>query len=240
MPRYPIHEHFATFQGEGVNVGTRAYFIRLYGCDVRCSFCDSAGTWHRDFKPDNLLQLSAEETADLVTLPIRSLVVITGGEPALHDLTPLCSALHQRGAYRLAIETAGHQPLPRLFDHVALSPKTKFGAQPLPDNVVMASEFKIIVEDEGDIIDGIKAIAAHRRPGTPVWLHPEWSRAQDPKVLHTIRDAVLNGERYLPDPNSLRAGYQLHKLYAADEMSGAARPPVPLGGRRGPLPPSSR
>jgi len=86
---YPVNEHFATFQGEGLHRGRRAYFIRLQGCDVACTFCDSASTWHRDFKPENIPLLSAAEVRQLVTLPARSLVVLTGGEPALHNLDPL-------------------------------------------------------------------------------------------------------------------------------------------------------
>lgn len=231
MTRYPINEHFATFQGEGLHRGRRAYFVRLQGCDVACSFCDSASTWHRDFKPHNIPLLTAAEVRQLVTLPARSLVVLTGGEPALHNLEPLLDELHG-AAFEIAIETAGHQPLPRWLDHIALSPKPRFGDCPLHENVCRADEFKIIIEDEQSLPEGLACLEG-RRPGTPVWLHPEWSRAQDPKVLGLIREAVLQADRHLHDGDAcLRAGFQMHKLYGVDEASGQARALVPLGGRR--------
>lgn len=232
--RYPVNEHFATFQGEGLHRGRRAYFIRLQGCDVSCSFCDSASTWHRDFKPDNIPLRTAAEVRQLVTLPARSLVVLTGGEPALHNLDPLLYELHTSAAFEVAIETAGHKPLSSWLDHIALSPKPRFGCRPLLENVRRADEFKLIIEDEQSLSEGLSCLEGRRR-GTPVWLHPEWSRAQDPQVLGLIREAVLQADRYLVDGDAcLRAGFQMHKLYGVDEASGQARPLVPLGGRRAP------
>src|SRR5690606_10755697 len=49
--RYPVHEQFHTWQGEGVHMGRSAYFIRTFGCPVKCPWCDSAGTWHPDHIP---------------------------------------------------------------------------------------------------------------------------------------------------------------------------------------------
>ena len=50
----PIHEVFYAFQGEGVHMGKSAFFIRTFGCPLHCPWCDSAGTWHKDFIPKQI------------------------------------------------------------------------------------------------------------------------------------------------------------------------------------------
>ena len=48
---YPVNETFLSWQGEGVHLGRKAFFIRLQGCPVKCAWCDSASTWHPQFVP---------------------------------------------------------------------------------------------------------------------------------------------------------------------------------------------
>lgn len=221
--RYTIHETFYTFQGEGVNLGRAAFFIRTQGCDQDCWFCDAAGTWHKDHKPTDLRKATADELAAQVEdeAPAGAMVVITGGEPCLYDLDPLLIALGNNGR-EVAIETAGHRPLPDTPAWITLSPKP-FATHPLPMNVRLADEFKIIVSDRQSLTDGLDCIDA-RSEWQTTWLHPEWSHAHNPETLDLIVNAVK------ADP-TLRAGYQLHKLYMADLLDPASRKvPVPLGG----------
>lgn len=219
-----IHEAFYTFQGEGVHMGRAAFFIRTQGCDQDCWFCDAAGTWHKDWKPLDLVRMEPDEIAALVneSAPPRAMVVITGGEPCLYDLDPTIVRLQHQGRL-VALETAGHRPLPRAAGvWVTLSPKP-FAAHPLPDSVQRADEFKVIVSDLDSLRDGLRCITERRATST-VWLHPEWSHRHDPDTLNLIVDTVK------ADPR-LRAGYQLHKLFMADLLDPASRrEPVPLGG----------
>ena len=128
-------EDFYTIQGEGVNTGRAAYFIRLGGCDVECVWCDVKDSWDANKHP--LLTV-----ADLLT-KIKStnakLVVITGGEPAMHDLTAITHVLHENG-FELAIETSGAHAMTGRWDWICLSPK-KFKA-PLPENLPLAQDRK--------------------------------------------------------------------------------------------------
>ncbi len=221
--RYTVHESFYTFQGEGAHMGRAAFFIRLQGCDQRCWFCDAAATWHPDYVPRGMWKGGPDELADLAQAGAAegAMVVITGGEPAMYDLDPLIDALHAHGRY-VALETAGHHPLPELVDWVALSPKP-FAAPPLPGSVRRADELKVIVSDERSLRDGL-ALCEERRPDAVVWLHPEWSHARNPSTLRLITESVKR------DPG-LRAGWQVHKNYMADLYDPAARvEPVPLGG----------
>lgn len=226
--RYPVYERFYTWQGEGVHLGRAAYFIRLYGCPQACPWCDSAGTWHRDFRPEGVTLMSAEELAQAVRAesPDGAFVVVTGGEPILFDLAPLVEALHALGR-RVHIETSGIAPLRGDLDWVTLSPKP-FGQWPLPEVVARADEVKIIVHEPGDIHAGLEALAGLREDAV-IWLHPEWSKARerDAGVLNAITEAVKDDPR-------LRAGYQMHKLYRADDLDvHSDKRLIPLGGNPG-------
>ena len=217
---YTVNEHFYTFQGEGVHMGRASYFIRLQGCDQACVWCDAASTWHKNWKPKNLWKGTANETAALAGEVGR--VVITGGEPCLYDLDPLVLALDRE----VAIETAGHKPLPVVPCWITLSPKPD-GILPLPDSVRRADEFKVIVTGK-DTLDRSLASLDGRRKDAPIWLHPEWGRRQDAEVIRLIVDTV----KEMGDP--FRAGWQVHKNYMADLMDKNSRKEyVPLGGTSG-------
>ena len=226
--KYPVYERFYTWQGEGVHLGRAAYFIRLYGCPQACPWCDSAGTWHRDYRPEGVTPMSAEELAQAVRAesPDGAFVVVTGGEPILFDLAPLTAALHALNR-RVHIETSGIAPLRGDLDWVTLSPKP-FGQWPLPEVVARADEVKLIVHEPGDIRAGLETLAGLRE-GAVIWLHPEWSKARerDAGVLNAITGAVKDDPR-------LRAGYQMHKLYRADDLDAHSdKRLIPLGGNPG-------
>ena len=120
MKEYPIVEHFYSLQGEGANAGKPAYFLRLSGCNVQCVFCDSKNSWDSR----NAQEMALEDIVDLVKKADAKNVVITGGEPLLHDLTELCNALRTHiPNVNLWLETSGTAPFSGDFDHVCLSPK---------------------------------------------------------------------------------------------------------------------
>jgi 7-carboxy-7-deazaguanine synthase len=147
-------------------------------------------------------------------------VVITGGEPAIHDLTELTQLLHEKGL-RVHIETSGSFPLKGNFDWITVSPK--WWKLPLPEVLEAASEFKLIVEDE----QSIEKWEAQLKPylgQQSIWLHPEWSQSSNLLVLNSISAKVKTcGKPW-------RAGWQLHKLYAVDALDKRSAPNVPLGG----------
>lgn len=220
----PIHEQFHTFQGEGVHAGRAAYFIRTFGCPVHCPWCDSAGTWHPHYIPKHITRLSPAALAAAAADTAAEFTVITGGEPAIHDLTELTSALHAVGQ-KTHLETSGAFPIRGDFDWITLSPKR--WKRPLSENLERAHEFKIIVDSTGAIseyVDAMRRLSATVVDTRPIWLHPEWSRHQDRATLDAITDWIkAHGSPY-------RAGWQLHKNYAADLRDARSAPPAPLGG----------
>ena len=216
-----VHERFFSWQGEGVHMGRAAFFIRLYGCPVHCPWCDSAGTWHPDFTPTDIARMLPEQLADEAVSTKADFAVITGGEPAIHDLGPLTSALRRNGIRR-HIETSGAFPIQGEFNWITVSPK--WGRLPIRVNLRIADELKIIVETPDSITHWIEWIGEDMH-ADHVWLHPEWSQRNNPNVLNAIGEAV----KTLGSP--FRAGYQIHKLFKIDEQDPRSRPPVPLGGK---------
>ncbi|MGA2375764.1 MAG: radical SAM protein [Candidatus Sulfotelmatobacter sp.] len=106
-----ITEIYKSLQGESTHAGLPCVFVRLTGCNLRCSWCDSEYTFRGGRK------MTSEEVWDEVKRlsPNGGLVEITGGEPMLQEreLLPLIQLLLQAG-YRLLLETSGERPLERV------------------------------------------------------------------------------------------------------------------------------
>ena len=176
----PLMESFYTIQGEGAFTGHAAYFIRLGGCDVGCVWCDVKESWDVGKHALRSIVDMTEEASNSGS----KIVVITGGEPAMHDLTELTASLKSAGL-RMHIETSGAHPLTGDWDWVCLSPK-KF-KQPLPEVYSKADELKIVVYNRTDL-EWAVAEAAKVRPGCKYFLQPEWSREKE--MLPLIIDFV--------------------------------------------------
>lgn len=133
---YVVKECFLTLQGEGVQAGSRAVFLRFAGCnlwsgreqdraDAQCKFCDTdfVGT---DGEGGGKFASAAELAAHVESMwgagEEQRLVVITGGEPMLQLDDALVDALHRRG-FRVAVETNGTLPAVGGLDWICVSPK---------------------------------------------------------------------------------------------------------------------
>ena len=165
----PVMEHFYTLQGEGFHQGRAAYFIRLGGCDVGCVWCDVKDSWDATKHP----QLNIDDLVLHVEKNAAAIVVITGGEPLMHNLDELTDKLHAAGL-STHIETSGAHPLSGNWDWICLSPK-KFKA-PLADILPLANELKIVVFNESDFAWAEK-YAALVSPACKLYLQPEWDKA---------------------------------------------------------------
>lgn len=172
---YKINELFETLQGEGSFTGQPSIFIRLQECPVGCSWCDTKHTW--EVKPELKIDIEdllaqpdeTEHWSELSPNQILSLfkdkgfkakhIVITGGEPCMVDLLPLCSALEQQG-YSCQIETSGTFEI-RTTENcwVTVSPKVnmKGGYAILASAMARANEIKHPVATEQHV-DDLKAL----------------------------------------------------------------------------------
>jgi 7-carboxy-7-deazaguanine synthase len=165
----PVMEHFYTLQGEGFHQGRAAYFIRLGGCDVGCVWCDVKDSWDAEKHP----RYAIEQLVSLVKETPAQLVVITGGEPLMHQLDELTTALQEAGL-QTNIETSGAHPLSGHWDWICLSPK-KFKA-PLPGILPHAHELKVVIFNKSDF-DWAEKYAAQVSPHCKLYLQPEWDKA---------------------------------------------------------------
>lgn len=177
----PVMESFYTLQGEGFHQGMASYFIRLGGCDVGCVWCDVKESWPMDVHPKKSIQTLLTEVLDSGTPN----VVITGGEPSMHDLRPLTDALQAAGK-QVWIETAGTNTLLGSFDWICVSPK-KFKPV-LPENLGLAHELKVIVYNKNDF----KWAESHRNHVSDdclLYLQPEWSREREmlPLIVEYVK-----------------------------------------------------
>ncbi|HEY0655488.1 MAG TPA: 7-carboxy-7-deazaguanine synthase QueE [Chryseosolibacter sp.] len=177
----PVMEHFYTIQGEGYYQGHAAYFVRLGGCDVGCVWCDVKESWDAAIHP----QLSVDAITTLVKQSGTPVAVITGGEPAMHDLTNLTATIRSAGI-RSHIETSGVYPLTGTWDWVCFSPK-KFKA-PHPSIFGQADELKIIVYNRSDFAwaeEFQKQVSQKCR----LYLQPEWSKEKEmlPLIIEYVK-----------------------------------------------------
>jgi 7-carboxy-7-deazaguanine synthase len=157
---YKINEVFETIQGEASFTGTPSIFLRLQGCPVGCSWCDTKQTWD----VDNVYKVSLDETVEkkadsdhwanasaeqiLALFQLRGYtakhVVITGGEPCMFDLNPVCNLLHEHG-FSTQIETSGtFEILAPEQTWVTVSPKINMrgGYEVLTSTMKRANEIK--------------------------------------------------------------------------------------------------
>jgi 7-carboxy-7-deazaguanine synthase len=177
----PVMEDFYTLQGEGFHQGKAAYFIRLGGCDVGCVWCDVKESWDAEKHP----KLEIENLRSKIKKTPAEIVVITGGEPLMHDLTDLTKEL-QASSLKTHIETSGAHPLSGSWDWICLSPK-KFKA-PLRGIVSLANELKIVVFNKSDF-DWAEKYAALVSPSCKLFLQPEWDKAAEitPLIIEYIK-----------------------------------------------------
>jgi 7-carboxy-7-deazaguanine synthase len=177
----PVMEHFYTLQGEGYHQGKAAYFIRLGGCDVGCVWCDVKESWDAANHP----KLTIADLIAEVKKTAARIVVITGGEPLMHNLDELTEEFRD-AELQLHIETSGAHPLSGLWDWICLSPK-KFKA-PLSPILSLAHELKVVIfhrSDFGWAEKYAELVAPHCR----LYLQPEWEKAAEmtPMIIDYIK-----------------------------------------------------
>ena len=191
----PLVEEFCTLQGEGYHTGKAAYFIRIGGCDVGCSWCDAKFTWNpKSFPPvdvNTIVKHAVESRCGAV--------VVTGGEPSLYPLDYLCSCLKSNGIQTF-VETSGAYPLTGQWDWICLSPKRQ--SPPVNTIHMMADELKVIISNPSDLV-WAEENAALVKSTCRLYLQPEWS------VFNSIVEMLVE---YIKKNPRWQMSLQAHKF----------------------------
>lgn len=206
MLKLPVNEIFPSIQGEGRFMGIPATFIRLSGCNLKCSFCDT--------EHESCVRLTIDEILKEVKYQN---VVITGGEPLIHeDLYHLIYALRGKD-FKICLETNGtieaHLGMDRLVDYITISPKP-------PNyeiNINLGSyiddafkyEFKYVVTDDFEL----KNIPGYVKEYYNIWLQPDSNNMKE--SMKKCYKLVMESFRPYRKKH-IRAGIQLHKIYEVD------------------------
>jgi len=188
---YKVLEIFDSVQGEGTMIGIPVTFVRLAGCNLHCDFCDTQDTMNTF--PVGLM--TAKQIAEKCNM---ALVVITGGEPCLHDLDDLIVELHSIEKL-VCLETNGTLPTHEELDWVVCSPKPP---EYLIHQLCFFNELKYVVTDDFDALECIPPDVMEKVGA--VWLQPNGNDMQA-----TAKKAY---ELCLKHP-TLRMGVQLHKIF---------------------------
>jgi len=190
----PIVEVFYSLQGEGLRTGQATVFVRLAGCNLACDFCDT------DFRVKETYTVEAL-VAEVMRLGQGCRwVCLTGGEPTIHELQPLCDALHAHG-FQVQIETNGTRPRPEWgVDHVTVSPKQPQGGRLDAWYETHATEFKYVVDDAADLERARQGVQRHSKV---TFLQPN---AHNSDAVSLCIDAVK------ADPALFRLSLQTHKF----------------------------
>lgn len=190
----PVVEEFYSLQGEGRHTGKAAYFVRVGGCEVGCSFCDEMRTWNAKKFP----MVDVDEiVARAARYPAKA-VVVTGGEPLLYNMGPLCDKMHAHNI-QCFLETSGSEPLSGDWDWICLSPK--YGAAPKPEVLARADELKVIIGSEEDF-EWAEENAKRVNSNCLLLLQPDWNRC------NVIMNRLVN---YVLDHPKWRVSLQSHK-----------------------------
>lgn len=182
----PLVEEFYTIQGEGFHTGTPAYFLRVGGCDVGCSWCDTRFSWNPALHP----KVPVREIVDNILVSGASTVVVTGGEPLMYSLDHLCSLLQQKRILTF-LETSGAYSLSGRWNWICLSPKKNM--PPLEGIFSLAHELKVIIQTENDFA-WAEDNAGKVHKDCRLYLQPEWSVYE--KIIPVIVDYVKHSPRW--------------------------------------------
>jgi 7-carboxy-7-deazaguanine synthase len=232
VSKIPVIEIFGpTIQGEGAVIGVKTMFVRTYGCDYRCSWCDSAFTWDGSAK-DNVRMMEPEEIMnELLALAGNNFnsVTISGGNPALmgSSMAEFVDLLHERGI-QAAVETQGSRWQDWFYEIDALTISPKPPSSGMKTDWEMLESIMAKLKEQGKGAHSLKVVvfneedyayakSVHQRyTGVPLFLQPGNEDVMEPGDISArllgrlewlfnlvIADQEMNRVRVLPQLHAL-------------------------------------
>jgi len=192
METYKVNELFKSLQGEGFNLGREVVFVRLSKCNLDCQWCDTDFHAYEKYELDRLMK-------SILEFDCKS-VILTGGEPSLHDLKPLLQELKKEDFW-IGIETNGTNSIEHLnywIDYIAISPKST-------TKQFMADEVRMVNDSltADDLLATEKKIIATNYYISPLEKGGKFNYAESLQLLSDINKR--SNKRWL-------LSFQVHKL----------------------------
>jgi len=216
-----ITEIFYSLQGETSLIGVPFVFIRLTGCNLRCSYCDSAYAFHGG------TAMSFEQVlAEIARYPVRH-VLMTGGEPLLQRNTiAFMDRLNERG-YQVSVETHGEISIEEASKRARIimdlkTPGSKMNRGGFEKNFPFlkpTDEIKFVITSNADYEWARNWVQSGRLPTREILFSPAFVAAGSPGSFEGIEPRTL-AERILTDQLPVRFQLQLHKLLWGADTKG--------------------
>ena len=206
MVKLRISEVFTSVQGEGPSVGTPSVFVRLQGCSIGCTWCDTKYAWNPRAGDETTL----DAVLDQVRAASASNVVVTGGEPLEHAaFVPLAAGLRALGR-RIEVETAGTIAPPAVdvdqwnvslkLTHSRVADTVRLRPGPITRFRDLGAWFKFVVADESHLEEVLAIQAAYALPSARILLMPLGMERgeQDERTPAVIAWCRRHGFRFSP------------------------------------------
>lgn len=221
MANYKVVEIFSSINGEGVRAGQLAVFVRMQGCNLNCTYCDTKWANEEDCR---FHWTSTEEILDVVRLMRVNNVTITGGEPLLQEnIMELLQALSEEPELRVEIETNGSVPLkpfaemknPPSFTMDYKLPGSEMEDKMCLENFSCLTEkdtVKFVVKDYEDLCRARDIIREYQLTGrTHVYLSPVYGEIELEEIVNFMKSNQMN---------DVTMQIQMHKIIWDSEMRG--------------------
>ena len=213
--RLPLVEIFETIEGEGTKAGFRTTFIRLFGCPLRCVWCDTKYSYP-PYEPEFVL--SIEEICDRVKGYAAQHICLTGGEPLLHgerSAQLLRELANLEQIQDIHVETAGSIPL-HPFLQTVTSPKVRYimdyklpdsgesHQMPLPNLEALREqdEIKFVIASEEDFAMACHVLDTYRPRAVPLF-SPVWGKMEPDRMVEKLLQTSLH---------QVKVSLQMHKV----------------------------
>ncbi|MBQ8299816.1 MAG: radical SAM protein [Clostridia bacterium] len=213
-----VNEIFGSIDGEGLRTGELATFIRLAGCNLRCSYCDTLYA----LNSNDGKQMTIEEIISEVEKYKNKNITITGGEPLIHDqIDDLIDELISRD-YRINIETNGAVDIKKYVNRCLITmdyktPSSLMENQMILDNLEKLTEGDVLkfVVNEKDL-PTVKEILSKYKIKSYVYISPIFNEIELPNIVEYMK--LMNSEGINMD--KVRMQVQLHKIIWSPDMKG--------------------
>ena len=208
-----VTEIYRSIQGEGRHAGYPCVFVRLTGCNLRCTWCDTEYGYNggKDFEISDILkEVSSHNT---------NLVEVTGGEPLLQDETPQLVDLLLENGYTVLIETAGSIDISCVSEKAVRIVDMKCPGSGMLDKnfyknldlVTDKDEVKFVIKDRADFDWAVNLIKEHDlEKKTQLLISPVYGEMNEEKLTEWLLESGINA----------RIQVQLHKIIWGPDKTG--------------------